>query len=79
MNNNASCIVGTKVGSTELHDGVDVTVDCSSGDVGHVWKGKLPFHVIETDLAQLPMTRTKLMVNVGDPSQAFAFAQLPAA
>src|SRR6185437_5816409 len=31
----------------------------------------------QIDLASLPATRTKVMVNVGDPDQAFRLAMLP--
>jgi len=73
------CIVGTKDATEVLKSGAAVTVDCSGGEVGRVWQGALKFVIKKANLAALAKTRTKVMINVGDPSQAFAFAQLPCA
>ena len=72
-------VVGTGPnGPDVLADGDAVTVSCAEGADGHVWAGLLPFHVDEVDLATLPTTETRVMMNVGNPSMAFAQAQLPA-
>jgi pyruvate,water dikinase len=70
-------IVGTLDGTDRLRDGTEVTVCCSEGDTGHVYAGLLPFSVERIDLKALPKTKTKIMMNVGNPDEAFALSQLP--
>ncbi len=72
-------VVGTGPIGGALVEGAAVTVSCAEGAEGHVWSGALPFHVDEVDLATLPATETRVMLNVGNPSMAFSQAQLPAA
>ncbi|MEK6963624.1 MAG: phosphoenolpyruvate synthase, partial [Nanoarchaeota archaeon] len=71
------CIVGTENGTQLLKSGQSVTVDCSKGEMGVVWEGILPFKKEQTDLAVLPQTKTHILMNVGDPDQAFNFSFLP--
>lgn len=73
------CIVGTGDATTHLHTGDIVTVSCAQGSTGNVFPGKIPFEVQEIDFSEAPETRTKIMVNVGDPSKAFSIAMLPVA
>src|SRR5690606_28677788 len=70
-------IVGTHDGTDHLHDGMEVTVCCSEGDTGHVYAGSLPYTVERIDLKALPKTKTKIMMNVGNPDEVFALSQLP--
>jgi len=71
------CIVGTERGTTTLHDGEEVTVCCAEGAEGHVYAGAVPFEITRVDAAQVPHTRTKVMLIVGDPGQAFALSAIP--
>ena len=71
------CIVGTERGTTTLHDGDEVTVCCAEGAEGHVYAGAIPFEIERIDAAHVPQTRTKIMLIVGDPSQAFALSAIP--
>jgi pyruvate,water dikinase len=71
------CIVGSSVATKKLTNGTPVTVDCSSGKDGLVYKGELPFEVKEHHLDQMPETRTKIMVNIGSPDEAFKNHFLP--
>ena len=70
-------VVGTGSATRELTEGREVTVSCAEGDTGLVYDGILDFTVERTELAQMPDLPVKLMMNVGTPDQAFAFAQLP--
>lgn len=72
-----TCIVGAANASKVLRDGLEVTVD-SSGSVGAVYEGNLPFEKIEHRLDKIPETKTKIMVNIGSPDEAFEKWQLPA-
>ena len=54
-----------------------MTVSCAEGDTGLVYEGLLDFSVERTELDTMPDIPVKIMMNVGTPEQAFAFAQLP--
>ncbi len=70
-------IVGA-VGSTDLlEDGQPVTASCAEGEDGYVYDGILPFEIEKIDLSDLPELKTKLYMNVGDPTKAFGFSSLP--
>lgn len=70
-------IVGTETGTAVLHDGQVVTVSCAEGDTGFVYEGQLAFERNRTDLTELPRPRTRVMMNVGNPEQAFGLSFLP--
>jgi len=70
-------VVGAEGATEKLHDGQEVTVSCAEGETGYVYEGKLAFEVLETDLSQLPKTKTEIMMNLGDPDIAFSLASLP--
>ncbi len=70
-------IVGAKNATHALKNGQAVTVDCSSGTAGIVYEGALPFTVAEHKLDEIPKTKTKVMVNIGSPEEAFRNHWLP--
>ncbi len=70
-------IVGCGDATTKIVSGTEVTVDCSQGDTGRVLKGLLKYTKSNTELAEMPEIKTKLMLNVGNPERAFSFARLP--
>lgn len=70
-------IVGTEHGTELLTDGQMVTVSCAEGDTGFVYDGKLPFDVTRTSLKNLGHPRTKVMMNVGNPEEAFSLSFIP--
>ncbi len=72
-------IVGAGPIGDELPDGALVTVSCAGGETGVVYDGHLRFDVTETDLSELPVVKTAININVGDPSVALKHAQLPVA
>jgi len=51
--------------------------DPAEGDTGYVYRGKLEYEVITTDMGNLPEIPVKIMMNVGNPELAFEFAQIP--
>jgi pyruvate, water dikinase len=71
------CVVGTGNGSEVLTDGQVVTVSCAEGEAGSVYRGALPFERRQVDLATMPRTATRVMLNVGNPGEAFRLAALP--
>jgi pyruvate,water dikinase len=70
-------IVGCGDATETIKSGQEVTVCCSEGDEGHVYEGLLPFEVKETILDDLPPTKTQILMNVGNPEQAFSLAGIP--
>ncbi|MEK7559653.1 MAG: phosphoenolpyruvate synthase [Patescibacteria group bacterium] len=72
-----ACIVGSGNATTTLSDGQEITVDCSSGNEGIVYRNKLKFTEIDHKLENLPQINTKLMVNIGSPDEAFKYFFLP--
>ena len=70
-------IVGTEVGTDTLRDGQVVTVSCAEGDTGFVYEGRQAFEVRRTNLKTLRRPRTKVMMNVGNPEEAFALSFIP--
>lgn len=71
-------IVGTGNATHELHSGQVITLSCAEGDVGHVYEGTADFAVEEVSLADLPATRTKVMLNLANPAAGFRWWRLPA-
>ena len=71
------CIVGTGNATMKLTQGEDVTVDCSEGSIGRVYRGLVPFEIEETDLGTLPKPKTKIMMNLASPEQAFEKSFIP--
>ena len=70
-------VVGTENGTEKLQNGQLVTVSCAEGDEGHVYEGKLKFDVERLDMRALPRPITKVMMNVGNPEEAFRLSFLP--
>ena len=70
------CIIGTGTGSRVLKTGQEVTIDTSEGQ-GLVYAGLLKFRIDRTNLASLPTTKTKIMMNVSVPEHVFTQGQIP--
>ena len=70
-------IVGTEHGTDALKDGQMVTVSCAEGDAGFVYEGALPFEVTRTDLKALGHPRTRVMLNLANPEEAFSLSFIP--
>lgn len=70
-------IVGTERGTEVLRDGQRVTVSCAEGDTGFIYEGELPFEIQRVNLKDLKRPRTKVMMNVGNPEEAFALSFIP--
>ena len=70
-------VVGTEQGTEVLRDGQIVTVSCAEGETGVVYDGKLGFEVRHTELQALARPKTKVMMNVGNPEDAFALSLIP--
>ncbi len=69
-------IVGCHNATKVLQNDQIVTADCSQGDTGYVYEGKVPFtkEIIRVKKEPLP---TKIYLNIGNPTKAFSFSFLP--
>ena len=70
-------IVGTEHGTEALKEGQIVTISCAEGDTGFVYDGRLGFDVQTTSIKELQRPRTKVMLNLANPEEAFALSFLP--
>ena len=70
-------IVGTENATATLANGQVITVSCAEGDTGFVYEGALPFSIQHTDLAATGRPDTRIMMNVGNPDEAFALSFIP--
>jgi len=70
-------IVGCDNATAEIPDREAITVDCSQGDRGHVYRGELKFVKEVTDLGELQRPVTEIMINLGNPDLAFKVSFLP--
>jgi pyruvate, water dikinase len=70
-------IVGCGNATDILKPGQEVTISCAEGEEGKVYSGLLPFEVKEVPLENLPRTRTKILMNVGNPQEALSLSAIP--
>lgn len=71
------CIVGTDNATKVLKPAQIVTVDCSGGEQGYVYQGRVKFAVKRTNLKNLKKPETKIMMNLGNPEEAFRESFIP--
>jgi pyruvate,water dikinase len=70
-------VIGTGRGTEVLEDDQEITLSCAEGDEGIIYEGILQFEATDTDLENVPETRTRVMMNIGSPAGAFQWWQLP--
>jgi len=71
------CLVGTLRSTEVLKNGQAVTVSCGEGEEGYVYEDILKFKIDKINLKNIPKTRTKIMMNLANPEQAFESSFLP--
>ncbi|MEW6991692.1 phosphoenolpyruvate synthase [Colwelliaceae bacterium 6441] len=70
-------VVGCGNATSKIATGDEVTVSCAEGDTGFIYQGLLDFTVTTSEVDAMPALPLKIMMNVGNPDRAFAFARLP--
>ncbi|MBV2090408.1 MAG: phosphoenolpyruvate synthase [Candidatus Thiodiazotropha sp. (ex Ctena orbiculata)] len=70
-------VVGCHDATEKLQEGQEVTVSCAEGDDGFIYEGLLKYSVTQGDVTSLPEAPAKIMMNVANPSRAFAFSRIP--
>ena len=72
-----TAIVGTGDATSRIADGETITASCAEGDEGRVYRGDLAYRLEELPIEALPASRTGIMLNIGNPAEAFKLAALP--
>ena len=70
-------IVGCGDATKNIKNGQEITISCAEGEEGKVYAGLIPFTVESTQLDNLPQTKTQILMNVGNPEEAFSLSALP--
>jgi pyruvate,water dikinase len=71
------CVVGAGNATHMIKDKKEITVSCAEGEEGRVYEGRLKYHIKKTNLKKLEKSKTKIMMNVGNPDQAFELSFIP--
>ncbi len=72
-----AAIVGTLSGTEDLKTGQEVTVSCAEGDTGFVYEGLLDYDHREMEIDTENRPKTKIMMNVANPEEAFRLSFIP--
>jgi len=70
-------IIGTERATKTIQDGQKITLDSSTGSIGYIYQGNIPFTVTEFYLDKIPTPPVPITVNLGDPDSAFKVSLLP--
>ncbi len=70
-------VVGCGNATDLLTENEMVTVSCTEGDTGHIYRGVLEIEVTDLVLKSMPKPPVKITMNVGNPELAFGFQRLP--
>ncbi len=70
-------VVGCGNATQVLKNNQKVTVSCAQGEVGYVYKNFLKYKISEFSVDNIPDTKTKIMMNIGNPHLAFSQSFLP--
>lgn len=71
------CIVGTNHATQAIETGKNITVSCAEGEKGLVYDGLLKYKVEKIDVQKASKPKTKVMINVGYPDEAYELSFLP--
>ncbi|MFC1768705.1 phosphoenolpyruvate synthase [Nanoarchaeota archaeon] len=71
------CIVGTNHATEKIKPNQPVTASCAEGEEGYIYKGILPFEIKTTKVANIKRPKTKIMMNVANPDDAFNISFIP--
>lgn len=72
-----ACIVGCQNAMGNIKTGQTVTIDTATGDQGLVYEGEVPFETKETNVEEFKEIKTKILMNLANPDQAFSLQFIP--
>lgn len=70
-------VVGTGNATQLLKDGQKVTLSCAEGNEGYIYDGILKYETSQLNMADIPETKTRIMMNIANPTAAFRWWRLP--
>lgn len=70
-------LIGTESATKNIQNGEAITLDCSKGSHGVVYRGEWRFEKEEVVVSSLKQHSFNLFVNIGDPDQALRMSLLP--
>jgi pyruvate,water dikinase len=70
-------IVGCGNATSEIAEGLVITLSCAQGKTGYVYKGKLPYKTQEIDVSNIKMPKTEAKMILADPERAFQLSFYP--
>jgi pyruvate,water dikinase len=70
-------VVGCGNATEQVTEDALVTVSCAEGDTGYIYDGLLETEISDVERGEMPYCPIKIMMNVGNPTLAFDFAQMP--
>jgi len=70
-------VVGTGKATQMLKDKQNVTLSCAEGNEGFVYGGILKYTTSEISYDNVPETKTRIMINIANPTAAFRWWRLP--
>lgn len=70
-------VVGCGDATRVLGENQMVTVSCTEGDTGNIYRGALETEVIDLALEKMPKPPVRITMNVGNPELAFDFQRIP--
>ena len=73
----AIAVVGTGNGTQKIIDGQVITVSTAQGSTGVVYDGAMRWEEKEIDISGVPKTKTKAMLILAHPDEAFGYSLLP--
>lgn len=73
----AIAVVGTVNGTQAIKDGQTITVSTAIGTTGVVYDGELKWDEKKIDISTVPKTKTKAMLILAHPDEAYEYSLLP--
>ncbi|BDG02275.1 phosphoenolpyruvate synthase [Anaeromyxobacter oryzae] len=70
-------VVGTGDGTERLRASPAITISCAEGEIGKIYAGAIPFRVERIAVGALARPRTHVMMNLGNPEEAFSLCRIP--
>jgi pyruvate,water dikinase len=70
-------VVGCGNAIETIVDGQEVTLSCCQGETGFIYHGLAPFRKDTVQIGVIPHTRTNILMNIGNPSEAYSLAKIP--
>jgi pyruvate, water dikinase len=74
---NVNAIVGTINGTEQLNDDEIITMVCSKGETGLIYKGELRYEIEKFTINNQKKSVTDIMLNIGAPDMAFRSSLYP--